>query len=162
MEVEVGLGDPTGPAFTPLPEGGVAALFAGPQGGYHVYMQVRARGICPNRVVYGRTIREPGGTEAIRQQTEKVPMVSGGNGTWVLPRAQPTFICPSTTAGVAVANRDLEVDVLVEEDLRPADAALLPDGPRSLTQQVTLHPTCDPADTVCSESTDIGCAAPAE
>lgn len=160
IEFTVGTGDPLEPIFEPLPADGTARLFAGSQGGYHVYLQVRARGLCPNRILYTREIREPEGTEVLRSQTEKIPMVDGGGGTWVLPRAQPTFVCPSLVPGIAMAGRDLDFEVTLEEDLKEADAARLPDGPRSLTQHVTLHPTCDASDTVCQESTDIGCAAP--
>lgn len=162
LEFVVGTGDPEQPVFEPLPEDGAADLFPGSQGGYHVYMQVRARGLCPNRVLYTRKLREPGETDVIRSQTEKVPMVDGGDGFWVLPRAQPTFVCPSNTPGVAMAGRDLELEVTLEEDLLEEDAALpgLADGPRSMTQLLILRPTCAPSDTVCQESTDIGCAAP--
>lgn len=162
LEFDMGTGSPEEPLFEPLPADGSADLFPGPQGGYHVYMQVRARGLCPNRVVYTRKLREPGETVVIRSQTEKVPMVDGGDGFWVLPRAQPTFVCPSNTPGVAVFGRDLDLEVTIAEDLKESDAALpgLADGARTLTRTITLHPTCAASDTVCSQSTDIGCAAP--
>lgn len=160
LEVALGLGSPEGPRFEPFPADGAADLHPGPQGGYHVYLQVKAVGLCPNRVEYTRVLREPGEEDVLRQQAEKIPMVDGGDGAWVLPRAQPTFVCPSNTPGVAVFDRDLDLELTLAEDLKAADAAVLPDGPRSLTQHVTLHPLCSPFDTVCSESTDIGCAAP--
>ena len=161
FEFVVGTGDPEHPTFEALPADGSASLFPGPQGGYHVYLQVRARGLCPNRVVYERKLREPGETAVLRSQTEKVPMVDGGDGWWVLPRAQPTFICPSNASGVEMAGRDLDLEVTLSEELEPCDQdAGLADGARSLTQNVTLHPTCAASDTVCQRSTDIGCAAP--
>jgi hypothetical protein len=161
IEFEVGTGDPTGSTFTALPDDGVASLYPGPQGGYHVYLQVRARGLCPNRVVYERTLREPGQTEVIRNQVQKVPLVDGGDGSWVLPRSEPTFVCPSLTPGVATAGRDLDLEVTLTEELKSCDQlAGLTDAPRSLTQHVTIHPTCAPSDTVCQQSTDVGCAAP--
>lgn len=125
-------------------------------------MQIRARGLCPNRVLYTRKLREPGGTEVIRAQTEKIPMIDGGDGWWVLPRAQPTFVCPSNTPGVAMAGRDIDLEVTLAEDLDEHDAALpgLADGNRTLTEHLVLMPTCSPSDTICSETYDIGCAAP--
>lgn len=161
FEIEIGTGDPTGPDFTPLPDDGAASLYPGPQGGYHVYLQVRAKGMCPNRVIYERTLREPGGDDVIRNQIQKVPFVDGGDGWWVLPRSEPTFVCPSTASGVATGDRDLDLEVTLTEELKPCDEeAGLTDAPRSLTEHVTIHPTCADSDTVCQQSTDIGCAAP--
>ena len=44
MEVEVGTGQST---FVPMPGGGDLPFFQGPQGGFHVYGSVRARGYNP-------------------------------------------------------------------------------------------------------------------
>ncbi|MBI5161901.1 MAG: hypothetical protein HY996_10890, partial [Micrococcales bacterium] len=162
-ELEVGLGDPTGPTFTPLPADGAAMLYPGPQGGYHVYLQVRARGLCPNRVVYERRIREPGGAEDLWYQIMKTPFVADEelDDTWVLSRSDTTFVCPANESGVATHGRDLDLEVTLTEELVPCDLqAGLEDAPRTLSRTITIHPTCADTDTVCQQSTDIGCAAP--
>jgi hypothetical protein len=155
--LEMGTGDPDGPDFVPLPEDGRLPLHAGPQGGYHVFLQARTQGLCANRVNFLREIREPGGDELVRpSQTAPIRMIEGGEaGTWVFPRAQVSFVCPPTLEGVAVADRELEIEVTVEEDPKCAGGP----EPRAVSATLSIVPTCPEDDETCARSTDVGCAA---
>jgi hypothetical protein len=159
LSLEVGTGDPEHPVFNPLPVDGRVDLFPGPQQGYHVYLQVRVTGVCPNRFLVKRKIREPGKTQVIRSQEEHLTgLVNLGGGDLVLPRAQPTFICPSNMPGVQMVDRELDLEVTFEEELGACDS--LADGARTITQHVTIVPTCAETDTLCSNDWTAGCAAP--
>lgn len=157
---EVGTGDPERPDFYQLPDDGRVDLYPGPQQGYHGFFQVRARGLCPNRVVFKRTIREPGGTQVIRYQEDRFRLADDGNGGFTLPRGQATFICPSNAPGVAMGGRELDLEVTLLEEQSDCDRLL--GDPRTLTTDVTIVPTCAESDTLCSEDWVAGCAAPPE
>ncbi|MBI2896040.1 MAG: hypothetical protein HYY06_20950 [Deltaproteobacteria bacterium] len=155
---DVGTGDPERPDFFELSADGRVDLFPGPQQGYHGFFQVRAKGICPNRVVFRRSIREPGATQVIRYQEDRFRLVDDGAGSFTLPRGQATFICPSNAPGVAMGGRELDLEVALVEEPSECDEL----APRTITTRVTIVPTCAESDTLCSEDWVAGCAAPPE
>jgi hypothetical protein len=154
--IEVGTGDPELPGFEPLPEDGRLPLFLGPQAGYHVYIQARVEGLCPNSVAFDRWVREPGETDALRHQTSKQALRGEGGGAFAFPHAVATFICPATEPGIRMDNRSFDLDVTLSEQPTCGDAGA--GEPVSVSKTVTIVPTCSEYDADCTDTSAPGCA----
>jgi hypothetical protein len=152
--LEVGEGDPDGPAFVPLEPGADLGLHDGPQGGYHVYLAVRTTGICPNQVRVSRVLRAAGDDEVQRfQHSERACLVDDGSGARVLARAPASFVCPATQTGIPMHDAPFEMDVTVTELEGCGDEA-----PRTATATARFVPVCPPDDEICRTDDDVGCA----
>ncbi len=144
----IGEGSEDDVRFRPLPDGGRLVLHSGIQGGYHVYVQLRALGIEPERMTLVRRLRDPDTGAELRLQQESVNLACPEDEeAWILAQGQLLFVCPSLTAGADMQGRDL----LLEVELRDA-------ADRTLQAQAVIHPVCPEGDEVCAEDTDVGCA----
>jgi hypothetical protein len=152
--LEVGEGDPLSQWFSPLGPDPHLPLESGPQGGYHVYLNFRARGICPSRVAIERTLRLVGEPGEERVQHSYARLIAEEGGTWTLARAPLTFICPPTRPGHRMDGVPLEVDVTVSED-----DSCVPDGgvPRAVSATVGFVAECPAGDLVCQSDDVVGC-----
>lgn len=150
--IELGTGRDESDEFEPLPPDGRMTLYYGTQRGYHVWLQTRVSGFCPNGVRLTRTIEDP----ILRHQYSTLRMVPTGDGRFVFPSAQPTFICPSNTPGVSLVDRPLDVLIEVEEHAA-CDTGL---SPRKVEATFHVIPTCQENDILCREDWEEGCAAP--
>ena len=153
---EVGAGsDASGaPGFAPLDEHGHLTLHRGPQGGYHVYAQVRMAGLDPVRLSLTRTLFDPTDTvrdraTALRFQPQQPQLYCDNDADWLLGEEQLTYVCPSMVRGQAMAGRDL----LLRVEATDAEG-------RTRTIEHLIHPDCPPGDDVCAGDTTVGCAAP--
>ncbi len=155
VTIEIGTGDPDLAEWTPLPADGALELHDGPQGGYHVYLQARVRGLCPSAIEFSRTLRAPGDALVLRRQMSLVRMVDDGDGSWIFPRAQATFVCPPEVSGVDMAGRALEVEALLTDVPGCHDDF----DPRSGGATATIVPTCPEGDGKCASSAEAGCSA---
>ena len=151
--LEVGIGDPESSSFEPLPPDGQVPLVAGVDGGYHLWLQVRTSGLCPNTVVVDRRIGDP----LLRYQATFARLVPTDEGAWTLASAAWTFLCPSNTPGVQLHDVQLALEVTLSE---VEGECPLPAGTRTISETVTIVPTCPDGDTICSDDWEIGCAAP--
>jgi hypothetical protein len=157
VEIEVGRGDPIGPVFEALGEGAHLPLEEGVQGGYHVYLSARTRGLCPARVVLERVLRVAGDDVVHREQRSvRHRLVTGAGGWWVVASAPQTFVCPPTHRDQPMHDVPLEVDFTVSED-----PLCLPPGadPRTATATARFVADCPPEDDVCAGDDRVGCAA---
>lgn len=147
--VEVGRGEPGSTLFQSLPDDGSFPLVEGPQGGYHVFVQVRATGLGWRRVVCERRLVEPVSGIELRRQSDTLGMVDVGDGVLGFPTALLTFVCPSLLAGQAAYDVPLRLDVLLEDESGATAEARAP-----------LVPRCPAGDSGCRQGSVIGCAAP--
>jgi hypothetical protein len=154
VSLEVGEGDPEGPTFEPFEPGAELLLHYGPQGGYHVYLNIRTTGICPNEVRWTRVLRAADDDEVQRLQHSPVScLVDDGAGGWVLPAAPVSFICPATTTGLPMNGAPFDMDVSVTELETCAG-----DEPRTASTTVRFVPVCAADDDFCRTDSDEGCA----
>jgi len=142
------------PTFVPLDDAGDMQLVQGPQGGYHVFVQVRLLGLDPTTVTLTRYFCDPldpvcDQTSALRFQTDSPPMFCDHDVDWVMAEEQLTYLCPSRKQGQAMDGRTLHLRVVA------TDA-----GGRRLTADRAIHPNCPPGDTLCATNDVFGCAAP--
>jgi len=154
--LEVGAGDPYAPSVEPLAPDAELLLESGPQGGYHVYVNLRARGICPTRVRLERRLRLADDPLVQRTQRSQVRLVEGDDGTWVLGRAPQTFVCPPTYSGHVMFGVPLEVDVTLTEDDTCVGEG---ETPRSASGTARFVARCPQGDAVCLEDDEVGCDA---
>ncbi len=157
IEIEIGRGDPIGPVFEALGDDAHLSLEEGVQGGYHVYLSARTKGLCPTRVVLERALRVAG-DDLVRgsQRSVRHRLVSAGDGWWVVAAAPQTFVCPPRYRNQFMHGVPLEVDFTVSEDptcLGPAAQ------PRSATATARFVGDCPPGDEVCTGDSVIGCDA---
>jgi hypothetical protein len=146
--LEIGEGSGTDTVFEPLSPEGRLVLHSGLQGGYHIYVQLRALGIEPDMITLTRTLRDPESGDLLRLQSEILSMVCPVDETgWILSQGQLLFVCPSLVSGQQMNDRDLRLDV------EAVDA----DGNR-LEASAIVHPVCPAGDLVCPEEAP-GCAA---
>jgi len=134
--VEIG-GAPEGAlGFEPFDDGADRPLVRGSQGGYHVWLNVRARGLCPTSTrLELRVFEESTDTMVVFQSlpAHLEPSVDVPDSA-DLPRAIAMIICPALTDGVPVADAVHSVDLsLTDADGRRAEASR------------RFVPRCDPA-----------------
>lgn len=152
MHIEIGVGSETLTVFEPLPDDGVLPLYAGPQGGYHVFIQVRLVGLQSDSITLTRRLLDPDDLTLIRSQEATLPFACpAGETKWILSQDQLTYICPSTAPGYSSHDRDLLLDVTA----RDQDDNVLP-------ASAMIHPVCPEGDDTCTDSFTNGCAAPPE
>ncbi len=139
------------PNFLPLPAGGRLALHHGPQGGYHLFIQVRLLGLDPAGLTLARALYDPADPSrapghALRAQSGSPPLVCEHDSAFILVDEQLTYVCPTQT-GARMSERDL----ILRLDASDRDG-------RSLSGEWTIHPECPPGDPVCLDDAVVGCA----
>ncbi len=145
FSLEIGAGEEDGgPGFLPLEAGAQLALVAGPQGGFHVYMNLRVQGddaavaFGPNPIVR-RAARRSSDGALIQRATRREPFIETVGGFDTSPSLL-VILCP-TPPGVPIADQTIALDVSVSP----------PDGGPGVSARAEFVP-------VCRENTDF-CAA---
>lgn len=124
--VELGTGPDDGNGYAPLSDGQAAPLLHGPQGGFHVWSNLRARGLCPDRLRTERVVTRLDDAQEIvtlRSQASLVPASDpelAADGWDEMSMSLPTFLCPNAP-GVAIADRPIRIDLrVIDTDGRTA------------------------------------------
>jgi hypothetical protein len=144
VDVEWGLGVDGTRDFLPLPADGRFEMESGPQGGYHIYLQVRQRGLsAPPYSVWTRFV-DPTSGQVVRDNRVQNAMVDAGDGWLTFPNALRTFTCPS---GHTMFDRDLELVTRLGED-----------GGWRAERRYPIRLGCPPGDTRCRTNPCTGCA----
>lgn len=135
--LEIGGAGDDGGAFEAFSGGADRDLVYGTQGGYHVWLQVRMRGLCPDTTIFERSAIDE--TGAVRVYTRgMVPFVETDDG-FELPSADRVILCPPNDG--PVVDRPLLLRASVFDDTgRRAEA------------EISLVPRCRDADcpTICA------------
>ena len=145
------------PNFVALGQGGHMTLVHGPQGGYHVNIQVELLGLYPDGLTLTRSLFDPADTErtaatALRTQSAQSGLVCEKDEHWLLLDDQRTFVCPSLVKGQAMSGRDL---VLRVEAVERAEH-----GAHMLRAEALIHPDCPDGDPACVGGSSSSCNAP--
>jgi hypothetical protein len=137
-EVTLGTTALDGSGFYPL--AGDQPLVPGAQGGYHVWLKYRVQGMAPGSVRVTRTARRVSDDRLLltTEGTEELGPADEATGYWELPRALPSFMCP-TPIGVQVRDEAVHFEVVVKN----ADGTLLGTGDAEAT------PRCADGDQHC-------------
>jgi hypothetical protein len=118
-----------GSGFFPL--AGDQTLVSGSQGGFHVWLKVRV-GHAGGALTLHRTARRVADDRLILDTQGAVLVEAGDGGTWEMPSAIPSFMCP-TPIGVAVRDQAIRlVATLLDEGgatLATASAEFTPHCP---------------------------------
>lgn len=141
--VLVGAPEEGGAAVEPLADGDRRPLVRGSQAGFHVWLNVRATGLCPRGVRVARRAVDAETGAVLLAQAERADLVVATAspadagpavaGTHQLAEAFPLFLCPHAL-GAPVRERPLRVEVTLT-DVRGA----------TVTATRALVPVCDPA-----------------
>jgi hypothetical protein len=103
-----------GSGFVPL--AGDQTLVSGAQGGFHVWVKYRVRGMAPATLTVQRTSRRVSDNALILNSDGSLDVgAAGPDGWWQLDHALPNFICP-TPLGVNVIDEPLLFDVALHDD----------------------------------------------
>lgn len=103
-----------GTGFLPLQ--GNQTLVEGAQGGFHVWLKYRVRGMAPGEVDVKRTVRRISDNRLILTTEGQVQVgAAGADGYWELPNALPSFMCP-TPIGVRVQDEPVVFDVVISTE----------------------------------------------
>jgi hypothetical protein len=149
--VELGTGPDDGNGYAPLTDGQRAPLIDGPQEGFHVWSNLRVRGLCPDRLLTERVVTRIDDAQEIvtlRSQTSLVPASDpelAADGWDEMSTSLPTFLCPNAP-GVAVADRPIRIDLRVTDtDGRTAaDARVLTPSCREDEPSAACADLCAP------------------
>lgn len=94
-QIEVGGADAAGATFEPFSDGSERSLIAGPQGGYHVWLHARVRGICPASArIERRVIDEATGDLLLFSSSGAGLVETATEGEHELDGAVPMQLCP--------------------------------------------------------------------
>ncbi|MEK6607257.1 MAG: hypothetical protein AABZ30_06300 [Myxococcota bacterium] len=150
-ELVVGAGDPDAPVFDPLPDDGTIPLFPGPQGGYHVYLQFRARGLDATSVWIDRRLIDADSGLVLVELREARALVDAGDGWRGIESGVQTNLCPSDIPGWALHDRAFDLGVVLTD---------MDDEARTIETKREIRPSCPDGDDACTDDYCIGCAAP--
>jgi len=133
-DLEIGGSPETSIGFEPFADDADRPLVRGQQGGFHVWLGLQGRGLCP-----GRTDLE---VRVFEQSTDTMPVffhqplrfepAVDDPAVVELPRGIPMFICPSSMAGTPIADATYRVEVVATDV----------DGRRAASSR-TFVPRCD-------------------
>lgn len=130
--LSIGGGDELGLAFEPFEPGADRPLVFGTQGGFHVWMHLRAEGLCPGSNIVETRVFAPDGDMALFQR-QPMPFDDAGEGIAELRAATPLILCPSPGG-------DVVQDVAYRVTVEVADR----DG-RVASAESRFVAVCDPA-----------------
>lgn len=121
-----------GASTEPVVDGAPLALIHGPQSGFHVWMNLRIRGMCPSGVRIARRISNAATGDVILAVGERQTFTAapGDAGAFQLGAAFPFFMCPQSL-GYPVR------DQLMRAEVQVTDAS-----GRTASASVTMLPTC--------------------
>lgn len=145
----MGDGAPSIPDLFELPHNNSFTLHPGPQGGYHLFVQVRATNIDPTNVVCTRRLIDPASGLVLREQGEELGMVAVAEGVYSFPHALLTFICPSIISNWRMNNYSFDLEVMLKDDLGTV-----------LRSRIPVVPICPKGDEdlTCLFDSERGCA----
>lgn len=128
----LGADDEAGTAFVSIVDGDARPLIHGSQSGFHVWMNLRARGVCPARLRLDRRITDvlTGELLSAQGETATLPRSPDDPNVYEFPSAFAFFLCPNTS-GLQVRDR------LVRVDMKVTDVA-----GRVAMASVNIVPTC--------------------
>jgi hypothetical protein len=121
-----------GSGFVPLE--GDQPLVPGAQGGFHIWLKYRVKGMAPGKVMVKRPARRVSDDRLLltTMGAQEVGEASA-DGTWELPNAIPSFMCPAPL-GVKVFDEPVVFDVVITTE----DGTVLGEGTAEAT------PRCEP------------------
>ncbi len=121
-----------GSGFLPLT--GDQALVPGSQGGFHVWLKFRLRGVAASKIGVRRTARRSSDDRLLLQSEGTVEVGEpDGEGVWQIPTPFATFLCPSPL-GVDIIDTPVRFRVVItHEDGTPIDEAESEATPRCPT-----------------------------
>lgn len=123
VAIEAGTSDPDGNGYQVVEDGTDVSLVAGAQSGFHVWLNVRVRGIAGDLYLAYTARRQRDGVLVLRGLPVllRVPDAALGD-WWARPMALPAFMCPSPV-GIQIFDEPLvfEVRLLLEPE-EEADA----------------------------------------
>lgn len=120
LRVELGTGPDDGRGYLPLADGQRAPLVHGPQGGFHVWSNLRARDLCSTRLRIERLVTTAEGAEDIitlRDNASLTPAADAelaARGFRELSPSLPTFLCPNPP-GVTIAGRPIRIELRADD-----------------------------------------------
>jgi len=121
-------------------------LVPGAQGGFHVWLKYRIKGMSPGKVTVIRTARRVVDDRLIlTTEASQEIGVAGPDGTWELPNAIPSFMCPSPL-GVKVFDLPVVFDVKV---IGP-DGATLAESSAEATPRCPTDAQADFCHSICA------------
>lgn len=125
-----------GAGTEPIVEGAPRALVHGPQSGFHVWMNLRIRGMCPSGVRIARRMSDAVTGDVILAVGERVTFTQAPDDAtaFQLSSAFPFFMCPQDL-GYPIRDRVMRAEVQVTDSRG-----------RTASTTVTMVPTCS-ADT---------------
>lgn len=144
----IGEGDALTNAFTAIQDGDPLPLIGGPQGGYHVFLQMRVTGVKPDVGNLTTKLVQPDAALILREQHNSIALIPPEEGAQDLGIASglQVFVCPALIPGYAM--QDTQLRVTLE----------LLTGGVDIESSVLISPQCPAGDPVCTDSDQIGCA----
>ena len=114
VSVSLGTTALDGSGFLPLQ--GDQPLVPGAQGGFHVWVKWKIEGMSPQKVHIERTVERVGDQARIltTSQAQEVGEPDG-EGWWMMPNAQPSFMCP-TPIGISVEDQTMTFHLVLKSD----------------------------------------------
>jgi hypothetical protein len=146
----IGEGEPMTDSFTAVQDGDTLSLISGPQGGYHVFLQLRVTGVEPGLANLHTKFVHPKASLVLRDQTNSVylsPLEEGGAELGI-PSPVQAFVCPSLVPGYTMQGNELRLNLELET------------GGVMMESSVMVTLLCPAGDDTCTEDNQIGCAPP--
>jgi len=133
-ELELGGATNDGTGFVALADGADVTLIPGAQGGFHVWISVRSRGVAGDLLITHEARRVTDGTLVLAGSRRHLAIPDDAIGAWWSPaRATPSFMCPAPL-GVRVFDEPLRFRVtLTGEDDQVVSTGQLVVTPRCPT-----------------------------
>jgi hypothetical protein len=147
-ELVIGMGIKDSSQMMPLPADRELEMWAGPQGGYHLFFQVRQRGLDPLRVGAWTRFIDPATGQVVRDQRVQASMVDDGGGWYAFADALFTYVCPVMPAGWSFYDHEFELAIRLEDQ-----------NGWQIEHRERVVPVCPPGDGQCLNNQDRGCAA---
>lgn len=115
--LDIGSAASAGTTFSPIEADHAVELVRGPQGGFHIWLQLRARNLCPEHLTIQRSTAWSDGTE-ITEASESLSLIEASDpalaelGWRELPAARPAILCPASrnVTGVPILLKVAVVD----------------------------------------------------
>lgn len=113
-DMEVGTAATDGTGFLPL--SGTVSMVPGAQGGFHVWLKYRMKGVSPGTLTTKHTAHRvsDGHLVSLGSRVDDVG-TPDADGWWETPNATPNFLCP-TPIGVNVIGEALQFEVDVTDE----------------------------------------------
>jgi hypothetical protein len=112
-----------GTGYTPF-RGGDCALVPGSQGGFHVWLKVRTRGVAAGIATLAYTVRRKGDARLVARNERRIEIgAPNGSGVFELREPIPVFMCPTPIGTRVTDERVLIEATLTAEDGTPLGSA---------------------------------------